>query len=85
MTKELEVMYSNTRIKKKRPFDIEAISDYLMANGIDVPNIIHTPETVIINLPKNEIIEKGIIRMVTGEFEAKPLWKDNFLVLHPEV
>ena len=84
MATTLENVYSNTKVKKKRPFNVEEVSDYLMSNGVDVSNIIHTPETVMINLPKNDIIKRGIIQMVTGEFEAKPLWKNDLLILHPE-
>lgn len=82
MSENLSVAYEGIRGAKKAPFDIEAITDALMAEPLklDISEIIHTPLTVIVKKKKDEYMNCRIASEIRGRFNADAICKGDMLV-----
>lgn len=78
----LNQVYDATKCSKKLPFDINGITDALMAEplNLDISEIIHTPATVVVKRPKDEYIKQKIVETITHMYETEALCKADCLV-----
>lgn len=83
---DLSITYDNTRAAKRRDFDIDEITDVLMAEPINLPidNIIHTPESIIVKLPRNEYMKRRIGTLILRKYNAITICKDDMLIFQKD-
>lgn len=74
--------YDSVKSIEKRPFNIEDITDALMAEPlkIDIGIIIHTPETVSVQMSKHEYTEKRIGQTIMRQFNTTAKCLDDYIV-----
>ena len=80
---KLATVYDTVKPNARMPFDANTITDFLMAEpyNIDISNIIHTPGTVIVNLPCNEYHVKGIGNAITHKFRVNITCEAHRLII----
>ena len=80
---ELSIAYNKVIPTKKRPFDIDSITETLISEPInlDLNIIAHTPVAVIVNLPREEYTKKRIGTTITRSYDAYTICKDSMLVI----
>lgn len=78
----LNQVYDTVKCTKKLPFDIDGITDALMAEplNLDIGEILHTPSTVIVKRPKDEYIKQKIVGTITRMYSAKVNCRSDYLV-----
>lgn len=78
----LNQVYDTVKCPKKLPFDIDGITDALMAEPLklDISEIIHTPATVIVKRPKDEYIKQKIVGTITRMYETEVKCRSDYLV-----
>jgi hypothetical protein len=80
--KNLDTIYSEIRPIKKDPFNIDNITDTLMAEpiGVDLNNIVHTPVAVIVNLPREEYTKRNIGMSIMKQYDTTAICRDEMLI-----
>ena len=66
----LAVVYDETKVNKRLPFDIEAITDTLLAPpfNLDLNQIGHTPTSVLVMMPRSEYVKLNIGTMISHRY-----------------
>lgn len=75
-------MYSETKPCNKLPFDIGRITETLMNDplNIDINQIIHTPQTVIVKKTRDEYLNEKIATVVKNKFDVNVSCQSDMLV-----
>ena len=80
---ELSIAYDRVIPEKRRPFDINDITEALMSEpmNLSIDDIAHTPVAVIVNLPREEYTKRRISTTITRSYDAYTICKDSMLVI----
>lgn len=78
----LNSVYETTRAQEKRPFDVDAITDVLMAEplNLDISDIFHTPQTVVVNKSKDEYLNRRIVAIIKDKFDVESVCKADKVI-----
>lgn len=70
MSDLLQRAYETVKPVKKQPFGVETIMDSLMGAplNLDISQIIHTPQTVIVKKAKEDYINEKIAKFIKDRF-----------------
>lgn len=79
---ELNRQFSATTIEKKQPFDAEKITEVLMFEpcNVDINDIIHTPNTVVCNVPRETYVSKRIGFTIRHKFNVDVTCEDDKII-----
>lgn len=69
---KLHSVYESTKVQDKIPFSVNAVTDVLMGDplNLDISQIIHTPQTVIVKKARDEYMTERIIDEIKKRFEV---------------
>ena len=82
MMSSLAVVYDETKANKRLPFDINGITDTLMAppHNLDISKIVHTPVSVLVMMPRAEYVKLNIGTSISHKYQVDVLCKETMLI-----